>query len=118
MRILIVEDEPFIALDLESALNDLDHEVVGVADTKTEALRLARESGCDAALVDMRLRDGFTGPEIADVLSGELAIPFAFVTGNVEQLPPGRHGARAVVAKPFTKADIEAAIRDFVANPA
>src|SRR3569833_2055005 len=99
MRLLIIEDEPFIAADLEGLAIDNGHEVVGIADSKLSALDMARSLKIDAALVDIKLRDGFTGPEIAGVLNSELKTPFAFVSGNVEILPPGALGAVGVVHK-------------------
>lgn len=110
MRLLIVEDEPFIAADLESLTAELGHEVVGVADTKAMALDLARRAHPDAALLDLKLRDGFTGSEIAQALSADFHLPFAFVTGNTETLPAGAFGAVAVVAKPFTDDQVRSAI--------
>lgn len=110
MRLLIVEDEPFIAADLESLTTELGHQVVGVADSKAMALDLARREHPDAALLDLKLSDGFTGSEIAQVLRADLHLPFAFVTGNTETLPDGAFGAVAVVAKPFTDDQVRSAI--------
>jgi CheY-like chemotaxis protein len=110
LNILIVEDEPFIALDIEAAVEALRHSVLGIADTKASALELAGRGDCDGALIDIRLRDGFTGPEIGEYLGRELKIPFVFVTGNAEQLPPGQCGAVAVIQKPFTHAQIADAL--------
>ena len=104
MKILIIEDEPFIALDLETAVQAQAHQVVGVADSLQSALTLARTRAVDGALIDLRLRDGFTGPTIAETLKAEFGMPFAFITGNVEQLPEHRHGAVAVVEKPLPRA--------------
>ncbi len=106
MRLLIVEDEPFIAADLESLALGLAHEVVAIADTKVSALNVASTRGVDAALVDLKLRDGFTGMGIASVLGGQYGLPFAFVTGNPELIPEGALGAAAVVQKPFSDARI------------
>ena len=106
MKILIIEDEPFIALDLETAVEAQAHDVVGIADSMGSALALARATACDGALIDVRLRDGFTGPAIAETLKAEFGMPFAFITGNVEQLPADRCGAVAVVQKPFSQAEI------------
>ena len=110
MRLLIVEDEPFIAADLESLTAELGHEVVGVADSKAMALDLARTAAPDGALLDLKLRDGFTGGEIAQALAAEFNLPFAFITGNVEQLPEGAFGAVAVIAKPFTDGQVRDAL--------
>jgi CheY-like chemotaxis protein len=113
LNILIVEDEPLIALDIEAAVHALHHIVVGIADTKAGALELAQRAGCDGALIDIRLRDGFTGPEIGEFFRQDLKIPFAFLTGNAEQLPPDRCGALAVIQKPFTQAQIADALASF-----
>jgi len=110
MRLLIVEDEPFIAADLESLATGLDHVVVGVADSKSAAIRIAETTEVDAALLDVKLRDGFTGADIAERFSNAFRLPFAFVTGNAEQIPEGAFGAVAVVSKPFTDRQIEDAL--------
>jgi CheY-like chemotaxis protein len=105
MRILIVEDEPFIAADLEALAAENSHSVVGVADTMAMAEEMMNTLAFDAALLDVKLRDGFTGGLVAQLL-GEGPRPFAFVTGNAEQLPSGAFGAVAVVEKPFTDRQI------------
>jgi len=116
LDIIVIEDEPFIALDIESAIEALDHRVVGVADTKASAIALARHTPCDGALIDIRLRDGFTGPEIADVFREELGIPFAFLTGNTEQVDADGRGALAVVGKPFTQGQLAEVLGFFEAR--
>ena len=107
MRILLVEDEPLIAIDLEAILNRMGHEVVGVADTRDEAVRMAGDTKPDAALIDLKLRDGFTGLEIARRLKNELGLYCAFITGNSEQIAKGEF---VIVSKPFTAATIESAL--------
>jgi CheY-like chemotaxis protein len=106
MRLLIVEDEPFVAADLESLASDFGHVVVGVADSRNEAIEMATSCVPDAALVDIKLRDGLTGVEIGQALRKNLNLPFAFVSGNTELLPEDNCGALAVVRKPFSEADI------------
>src|ERR1700760_5040 len=101
LRILLVEDEPLIALDLETILERLGHQVVGVAETCAEAVRLAGDERPDVALVDIKLRDGFTGVEVARRLTDDFGLYCAFVTGNPEQVTAA--GA-VVVAKPYTAA--------------
>jgi len=107
LRLLLVEDEPFIALDLELLLNSVGHEVVGVADTHDAALEMANETAPEAALVDINLRDGFTGLKVGRALSGEMGCVVAFVTGNAEQVPGDFAGAVAVLEKPFTAQGVE-----------
>jgi DNA-binding response OmpR family regulator len=107
LRLLLVEDEPFIALDLEMLAGAAGHEVVGVADTFDSAVELAAANRPDAALVDINLRDGFSGVQVSRALSGGQGVAVGFVTGNAEQVPPDFAGARAVLEKPFTPAGVE-----------
>jgi len=110
MRILIIEDEPFIAMDIEAAVEAAGHEVAGMADTQAAAMLAVQTGALDGALIDIRLKDGFTGPKIAAALRDDFQIPFAFITGNAEQLPADRMGAVHVVPKPFTQAQITQAL--------
>ncbi len=107
MRLLLVEDEPFIALDLELLSTSAGHEVVGVADSLDTAIALARSAEPQAALVDINLRDGFSGVQVSQVLSREGGVCVAFITGNAEQIPPDFAGAVAVLEKPFTQAGVQ-----------
>jgi two-component system, response regulator PdtaR len=97
--ILIVEDEIFVALDIERVLSDCGYEVGGIAMDRAEALRLAK--GCTLALVDINLRDGRTGPQIAADLYAEYAIRSVFVTANPAQIGSPPTGALGYVCKPF-----------------
>ncbi len=106
VKVMLVEDEPFIALDLETIIAALGHDVVGVADCLTGALVLAEASKAEAAFIDVNLRDGFTGIDVACALRDRFGIRFGFVTGNPEQLPVDRCGALGVIEKPFSDADI------------
>jgi len=97
--ILIVEDEIFVALDIERVLSDCGYEVGGIAMDRDEALRLAE--GCTLALVDINLRDGRTGPQIAAELYDSHAIRSVFVTANPAQIGTPPMGALGYVCKPF-----------------
>jgi CheY-like chemotaxis protein len=102
LRILLIEDEPLIAYDLTSIVEGLGHEVVGVADCRAEAVHLAAQLRPQAALVDMKLRDGFTGPAIARQLLQDFHVSCAYVTGNPEQCA----GILPVVTKPFSDLEV------------
>jgi DNA-binding response OmpR family regulator len=107
LRLLLVEDEPFIALDLELLSTSAGHEVVGVADSLETALAMAASAAPEAALVDINLRDGFSGVNISRALTGDARVRVGFVTGNAEQIPADFAGALAVLEKPFTQAGVE-----------
>ena len=97
-RILIVEDEMLVALELQSILLDLGYEVLGIAPDLATARRYFDEE-IDLALVDLNLRDGLTGPQIGGTL-GSSGVTVLFVTANPRLLGEGIAGAIGVITKP------------------
>lgn len=79
-RVVIVEDEAIIALDMEATLEDAGHVVVGIADSRASALELVDDRP-DLALVDVNLRDGPSGTELARALTAR-GVQCVLVTGN------------------------------------
>lgn len=79
LRVLVVEDEFLIALDIEDALAELGCEVAGPVASVTDALDLLEQAGCDLAVLDVRLGDGSTAP-VAQILRRR-GIPFVVLTG-------------------------------------
>ena len=110
MRILIVEDELIIAIDLEETLSEEGHQVAGIARESKTALGLGRRLRPDLALVDVHLVDGETGPEIAQHLK-EMGIPVLFMTAHVGMLPDSMAGALGVIPKPFAAHVLKRAVR-------
>src|SRR5919199_5910480 len=115
MRILIVEDELIIAIDLEEVLSEEGHQVAGIARGSETALGLAQRLKPDLALVDVHLVDGDTGPEIAPHLK-EMGIPVLFMTANASTLPDGMAGALGILPKPVATHVVKQADRS-VAGP-
>lgn len=103
---LIVEDEIFVALDLERILTDAGYAVGAIAADSESAFEAA--DGCEFAFVDVNLRDGPTGPEIAARIAREHGVKVVFVTANPSQIA-GCPGALGYVRKPFSEAAILAA---------
>lgn len=99
-RVLIVEDEIFVALELESLLEELGHQVVGIAADSRSALELAGRSA-DIAMVDLNLRDGPTGASLGKRLAEEFGIKVVFQTANPTQLGTGVPGTIGVLSKPY-----------------
>lgn len=97
-RILIVEDEFMVAMNLEAILEDRGHRSVGIAPDLDTALQLADEQP-DLALVDINLRDGETGPIIAERLR-QRDIAVLFVTANPRMLEGASAAAIGVLTKP------------------
>lgn len=101
LKILIVEDEMFLAMDLETHLEALGHRVIGIASDAQESFALASAAAHDLALVDLNLRDGLTGPQIAAKLTRDHSTLVVFVTGNPEQIPYDYAGALGAIRKPW-----------------
>lgn len=109
-RILVVEDEILIALELESLLQDLGHEVVGIAASYEEAVTLGEERAPDLAFVDIHLADGPTGIDVSRYLADELGVTVLFMTANAKRIPEDFAGARGVIAKPYTERGVKEAL--------
>jgi len=106
IRVLVVEDELFVALDAEAILSQAGCEVVGIATDANEASAKARQHLPDLIFMDIRLRGDRDGIDAAIEISRDLHIPIVFVTANVDALSDARgQGVRplAAVSKPFTR---------------
>ena len=107
-RILIVEDEMLVAVELESILEDLGYEPIGIAPDLTSAEEYF-DDRIDLALVDLNLRDGLTGPEIGRLL-GAKGVSVLFITANPRLLGDGVAGAVGVLTKPTDEATVRQAV--------
>jgi len=99
-RVLIVEDEPLIAMMLEDFLEVLGKSAAGPADNCADAIALIDAGGIDAAILDVNLRGGDTSQPVADALAAA-GIPFIFASGGSGDVF-GEHSGRPVLSKPFT----------------
>ena len=103
---LIVEDEIFVALDLERILTDAGYEVAAIAADSETAFAAAPK--CSFAFVDVNLRDGATGPEIAQRIARDHGVKVVFVTANPAQIGHVNE-ALGYIRKPFSESAILAA---------
>lgn len=101
IRILIVEDEPLIAMMLEDFIETLGYARAGTADSVETALPLVARGGFDAAILDVNLRGGELCWPVADKLA-ESGKPYLLASGGQAASAPERHAAAPVLAKPFT----------------
>ena len=118
LRILVVEDEILIALELESLLQDAGHDVVGTATSSKDALSVARDLSPDLAFVDIHLADGPSGVDVCRHLTGDLGITVLFMTTNANRIPEDFAGACGVIAKPYTERGVREALAYVMAGQA
>lgn len=119
LRVLIVEDQALLAMELELVLGEAGCDVVGCAMDRASAFSIAERMRPDLALVDVNLLDGLTGPQIAHRLVTEFECAVVFLTANPEQIPEGFSGALGAVSKPFDEGTIRAVVafsREFIRN--
>jgi PAS domain S-box-containing protein len=114
-RMIVIEDEALVLMELESSLTDAGCEIVGTTGTLEEARVLCAQAECEAALLDANLA-GHNVDELAAILTRR-NIPFAFVTGyGRESMPQGFKDA-VVLKKPYAQADLIAVAESLVHRP-
>ncbi|MCB1500622.1 MAG: response regulator [Bauldia sp.] len=109
--VLIIEDEPLIAMDIEDIVTRLGHRVTGVARTRTEAVRLAERERPGIILADIQLADGSSGIDAVNDLLAGFEIPVIFITAFPERLLTGsRPEPTFLITKPFAPEMVKAMI--------
>ncbi len=119
--VLIIEDEPIIALDLTRLVRELGHNVAATAATRDEAVAGAREVRPGLVLADIRLADGSSGMDAAADILQSFNIPVIFITAFPEHLLTGERPEPAfLITKPFREEAVKALIGQalFFHNPA
>jgi two-component system, response regulator PdtaR len=110
MRILIVEDEPLIALNTQADLEAAGHSVVGIAITSREAVELAGSARPDLVLMDVRLAEG-DGVEAASAIYIHLGIVSLFATSYVEKPVLAANAALGCLQKPYDQKSLVRSIQ-------
>jgi len=109
--VLIIEDEPIIALDLTRLVRDMGHIVAGAAATRSEAVRLAEEIRPGLLLADIRLADGTSGMDAAVEIRRQHNVPVIFITAFPEYLLTGERPEPAfLITKPFREDAVKALV--------
>lgn len=109
--VLIIEDEPIIAMDIESIVRDQGHNVTGVAVTRDEAVSMARRERPGLVLADIQLADDSSGIDAVRDILDEFAVPVIFITAFPERLLTGaRPEPTFLITKPFQRSTVKAAI--------
>jgi CheY-like chemotaxis protein len=110
-RIMIIEDESIIALDLESIVNALGHQIAAIASSKGEAVALAYQERPDLILADTNLGAGGSGLEAVVEILRSVSVPVIFITAYPESLLTGeRPEPTHLITKPFVPETLQAII--------
>jgi DNA-binding NarL/FixJ family response regulator len=122
IRILIVEDDPFISLDIEHSLNNIDYLVSGIAYDTEEALNQLAHNLPDAVLLDISLGDHqMDGIDIASIINQKYQIPFLYLTSHADRSTLERAKKTfpsGYIVKPFTELSLLAALEIAIYNHA
>jgi CheY-like chemotaxis protein len=110
LGVLIVEDEVLLAVELGFLLEEAGCHSVGHAMSSDEAVTLAHDLHPDLALVDVHLRDGPTGVEVARKIHEDCGAVALFMTANVKRLPEDFAGACGVIGKPYSGHGVKTAL--------
>ena len=113
--ILIVEDDPLLAMDLESTLQQSGYAVMGPAITNAEAFALLRHARPDLTILDLNLGIEMVFP-VADFLA-DGGIPFLVLSGHSRRMVPAQHRDRPFVQKPYAAATLLRTVHAMLDGP-
>ncbi|MFN3520963.1 MAG: response regulator [Phenylobacterium sp.] len=109
--VLIIEDEPVIAADIEALVTELGHKVVDIAATRSEAVDAVARKTPGLVLADIQLADGSSGIDAVKDILGKFEVPVIFITAFPERLLTGeRPEPTFLITKPFQPETVKAAI--------
>jgi CheY-like chemotaxis protein len=110
-RVLIIEDETLIAIDLSDIVAKLGHEVVATADTASKAIAAAAQHKPDLVLADIQLADGSSGIDAVNEILHRVAVPVIFITAFPDRLLTGeRPEPTFLITKPYLEETVQAAV--------
>lgn len=110
-RVLIIEDETLIAIDLSDIVSKLGHEVVATADTASKAIAAAAQHQPDLVLADIQLADGSSGIDAVNEILHRVAVPVIFITAFPDRLLTGeRPEPTFLITKPYLEETVQAAV--------
>lgn len=110
-RVLIIEDETLIAIDLSDIVSKLGHEVVATADTASKAVAAAAQHKPDLVLADIQLADGSSGIDAVNDILHRMSVPVIFITAFPDRLLTGeRPEPTFLITKPYLEETVQAAV--------
>jgi DNA-binding NtrC family response regulator len=114
-QVMIMEDEPLVALELQIIVEDMGHHVCAVVDTEADAVREADATSPDLVIADIQLRQG-NGIAAMERIAGRREVPVIFVSGNHTFTPNPQIRTARFIAKPFRVESLRKAVADIFAG--
>ena len=114
-KVLVVEDEGIVALDLASRLRRLGYDVSGIATSGEDAIQKAAETHPDLVLMDIRLRGKMDGIEAAQTIRARFDVPVIYLTALADEETLQRARATehdGLILKPFEERELHAAVAE------
>lgn len=111
-RVMVIEDEAIIAMDIMAIVESMGHQVTGNARTRDQAVELARRDPPDMILADIQLADKSSGIDAVNHILGELGeVPVVFITAFPERLLTGERPEPAfLITKPYSEEQVMSAV--------
>ncbi|MEI4471912.1 response regulator [Frigidibacter sp. MR17.24] len=111
-RVMVIEDETIIAMDIQSIVQSMGHEVTGIARTRDQAVALARKERPALILADIQLADNSSGIDAVNDILAELGdVPVIFITAFPERLLTGERPEPAfLISKPYLEEQVRSAV--------
>lgn len=111
-KVMVIEDEPLIAMDIRNMVTDMGHHVTGIARTRDQAVALGRKERPDLILADIQLADNSSGIDAVNLLMAELGdVPVIFITAFPDRLLTGEKPEPAfLITKPFTAEQVRSSV--------
>jgi CheY-like chemotaxis protein len=116
INILVVEDEPFLGLNIKSKIESFGHHVIAVVPSGDEAFQVVAEKVPDLILMDINLEGTVSGMETADSLNNQFSVPILFLTGYLseeDQVKIDSVSSYHLLLKPFTTDQLRDSISSF-----
>jgi len=111
-NVMVIEDEPLIAMDISNIVSDMGHKVTGIARTCAQAVALGKKERPNLILADILLADNSSGIDAVNILLKELGdVPVIFITAFPDRLLTGEKPEPAfLITKPFTVEQVRSAV--------
>jgi len=115
LRVLVVEDEALLAMDIGAMIEDAGHEVVGEGASLDEVAAMSSDLSPDMAFVDIQLAEGSSGLDVCRLIRNRWRSTFiVFVTANAKMVPDDYAGAHGLIPKPFSRCGMTSALQYIV----